>query len=402
MTNQVPDTFVVPGFRAGAAAGGVKKAGDRLDVALIVAEAPCPTAGVFTTNLVQAAPVVLSRERLSSGYAQAILANSGNANAGTGLPGLEAARNWTALTAEALGIDPRAMLAASTGVIGMPLDTAPLTRALPGLIESLAPDGFGAAARAIMTTDTVPKTFFARTEVAGTGISLGGICKGAGMIRPDLATMLCFLCTDARAEPEFLRKILARAVEVSFNRITIDGDTSTNDCVFLMASGASGVPSLSGPDDPGATALEELATAACQDLARQMVADGEGATKVCQIQVIGAADAEDARRAAFTVAESPLVKTALFGGDPNWGRILAALGRSGASFDPEDVDIFFDGVQMAAGGLGLWSNEARAAEVMARPEMTIRIDLKAGQASLSVLTCDLSREYVTINADYRS
>ncbi|MBU0514607.1 MAG: bifunctional glutamate N-acetyltransferase/amino-acid acetyltransferase ArgJ [Proteobacteria bacterium] len=402
MTDRATETFVVPGFRAGAAAAGVKKADGRLDVALIVADGPCPTAGVFTRNLVQAAPVVLSRERLRSGYARAILANSGNANAGTGAPGLEAARAWTALAAEALGVGSEEVLMASTGVIGLPLSVGPMERALPRLIASLAPDGFGAAARAIMTTDTVPKTFFARTEVAGVEVGLGGIGKGAGMIRPDLATMLCFLCTDARVEPKYLSRVLSRAVDASFNRITIDGDTSTNDCVFLMASGAAGNAPLAGPNDRGGPALEELVTAACRDLAHRIVADGEGATKVCRVAVIGAASAFDAQRAAFTVAESPLVKTALFGGDPNWGRILAALGRSGARFDPEDVDIFFDGVQMVAGGLGLWSNESRAAEVMRRPEMTIQIDLKAGQASFTVLTCDFSREYVSINADYRS
>jgi glutamate N-acetyltransferase/amino-acid N-acetyltransferase len=284
----------------------------------------------------------------------------------------------------------------------VPLSPAPLKRALPKLVASLAPDGFGAAARAIMTTDTVPKVFFERTAVAGTEVRLGGICKGAGMIRPDMATMLCFLVTDVAAEPALLRFVLARAVEASFHKITIDGDTSTNDCVLLLASGAAGNPPLARPEDPGAFELGGLVTTACRDLAHRMVADGEGATKVCRVAVVGAGSVEDARRMAFTVAESPLVKTALFGGDPNWGRILAALGRSGASFDPEAVDIFFDEVQMVAGGLGLWANEARAAEVMRRPEMTIQIVLQAGQASFSVLTCDLSREYVSINADYRS
>ncbi|HZE20449.1 MAG TPA: bifunctional glutamate N-acetyltransferase/amino-acid acetyltransferase ArgJ, partial [Desulfobaccales bacterium] len=325
--------MLIPGFKFAAAAAGIKKTGD-LDLALMVAESPAAAAGVFTTNRVKAAPVLVSRERLRRGSAQAILVNAGNANACTGPQGLAAARENCRRTAELLNIRQGLVLPASTGVIGQVLPGDKINHALPQLVAALSPDGLGEAARAIMTTDTRPKAYLAQGKIEAKKFTLAGIAKGSGMIHPDLATLLVFLFTDAAASPKILKTLLRQALATSFNRITVDGDTSTNDTILLLASGAAGLEPIVGPG-PAMSALGEAVNQVMGELAMQVVADGEGARHVYRIKVLGAATPAAALKAARTVALSPLVKTAVAGADVNWGRIMAALGRAGASFDPE-------------------------------------------------------------------
>ncbi|MBU1739114.1 MAG: bifunctional glutamate N-acetyltransferase/amino-acid acetyltransferase ArgJ, partial [Proteobacteria bacterium] len=294
------------------------------------------------------------------------------------------------------------VLVASTGVIGEHLEMDCFSRGVPKLVEKLSADGLTSVSLAIMTTDTVPKTAVREFAIAGRKVRIAGLAKGAGMIRPDMATMLCFVLTDGAVAGDFLRSALKSAVDRSFNRITVDGDTSTNDSVLIMANGLAGnevISQGSGGAELFQGALDDLLT----DLALQVVRDGEGATKLVRVEVKGAVSELEARKAAHTVADSKLVKTAFFGEDANWGRIIAALGRSGAAFDPEKVDIFFDGVQMVRDGLGLGKKaEAAATEILRKKEFTVSIDLKAGTASAIYYTCDLSIDYVKINADYRS
>ncbi len=393
--------MIIPGFQFAATTAGIKKTGVP-DLALMLADKPAAAAGVFTRNRVKAAPVLLSRERLRSGKAQALLANSGNANAATGEGGLAAARQTTGLVAELLHLPEKLVLAASTGVIGQPLPVAKIGQAVPELVARLSPDGLSLAAQAIMTTDTRPKTAYLQLKIGGKEISLAGIAKGAGMIHPDLATLLVFLFTDAAASPQVLKKLLRQALPVSFNRITVDGDTSTNDTILWLASGAAGNPAIRG-DGAAMSALGEGLKEVMGDLARQVVADGEGAGHVYRVEVQGAASRAEALAAARTVALSPLVKTAVAGADVNWGRILAALGRSGARFDPLKVDIAFGHHQVAKGGLALGEKaEAEAKKLIESGAFTIRINLNAGKFSDYYLTCDFTEEYIRINASYRS
>jgi glutamate N-acetyltransferase/amino-acid N-acetyltransferase len=389
----------VPGFVAGAIAAGIKEK-DRKDLALVFSETPACAAGVFTTNAVQAAPVVLDKERIVSGSAQAILANSGNANACTGVKGMEDARIMARHAAKALGIDEGEVLVASTGVIGQPLNMAPIENALPELAEQLSPAGLSDVVRAIMTTDTFPKAISKRVQHEEKAFTIAAVAKGAGMIRPDMATMLCFVCTDMGATRQLLQKALTNAVANSFNAITVDGDMSTNDTVLVLANGLS---DLHLDDANCAKAFQRTLNEVLLNLALQIVEDGEGATKRVCIEVKGARNADDAKKVAFTVAESPLVKTAFFGQDANWGRIMAAAGRTGVPLNPEAIDIFFDHVQMVKDGQGYDQRaEAMATEVLRKSHFTITIDLKLGTASAIVHTCDLSTDYVKINADYRT
>jgi glutamate N-acetyltransferase/amino-acid N-acetyltransferase len=390
----------IGGFRAAAVEAGIRKQG-RLDLGLIVCDHPAAAAGVFTTNRVKAAPVLLDMERLQDGRSQAILVNSGIANACTGAEGMGIARTAAREAADALGIAEDLVLVASTGVIGEQLDAAKFGQFLPNLAAKLAPDGFAEVARAMMTTDTVPKTTSRTTVIDGRKIGLLGLAKGSGMIMPNMATMLSFVVTDAAVAPAFLRKALREAVEHSFNSVTVDGDTSTNDSVLILASGQAGNPEIAGGEAGSAfqTALTEL----LKELALMIAADGEGATKLATIRVNGARSKEEAKAAARTVANSNLVKTAFFGEDANWGRIIAALGRSGAEFDPERVDIAFEDVFLVKAGLGQGPEiEAQATEVLRRKEFAVNIDLHAGSAAAEYYTCDLSLDYVRINADYRS
>ena len=393
--------MIIPGFRFAATAAGLKKTG-ALDLALLVADAPAAAAGVFTTNRVKAAPVVLSRERLRAGSIQAILVNAGNANACTGPEGLEDARETTLGVAELLQIPERLVLPASTGVIGQPFPLEKITRALPKLTARLNPQGFPEAAEAILTTDTRPKTSLLRTRIDGKEVTLAGMAKGAGMIHPDLATLLVFIFTDAAATPQVLKSLLRRALPVSFNRITVDGDTSTNDTILLLAGGRAGNPLIQG-EGLAMAALGEMLDQVMGDLASQVVADGEGARHMFRVEVRGAATANEALKAARTVALSPLVKTAMAGEDVNWGRIMAALGRSGARFDPEQVEIAYGDVLVAQQGRGLGPEaEARAQQVIQAGAFNLTIDLNNGDFTDYYETCDYTEDYIKINASYRS
>lgn len=390
---------MVSGFQAGAAASGLKKNGD-LDLGLIYSQSPAAVAGVFTTNQVQAAPVKITRERIKSGICHAIVANSGCANCCTGEQGMTDAADMAKTAAAALNISEDSVLVASTGVIGRPLDVAKIEAAMPALISSLSPDGWPDCARAIMTTDTVPKRVTRHISLGGASCSITGIAKGAGMIRPDMATMLCFVCTDAGAAPETLQQLLETANNQSFNRITIDGDTSTNDTVLLMANGSSGVVI---EDQAAVDRFQEVLNGLLLSLAKMIVKDGEGATKFIEIAVTGADSPEAGKTVADTVANSSLVKTALFGEDANWGRIMAAIGRSGVTVRPAAIDIYFDRVKIVENGRGAGAEaEAAAAGVIREPEFRITIGLNLGSYSARAWTCDFSIDYVKINADYRT
>lgn len=393
----------IDGFKYAAVKAGIRKQG-RLDLGLIVSETPATTVGVFTTNKVKAAPVMLDIERLrAGGKAQAVLINSGIANACTGEQGMEAAESCSRLVAGALHIPESLVQVASTGVIGEQLVVARFEAAMAGLVGSLSPDAFGDVARAMMTTDTVPKTAARRAIIDGREVKLFGMTKGAGMIMPNMATMLCFVMTDAAVEGPVLQDILKEGVEKSFNRITIDGDTSTNDMVLVMANGRAGNDILGPLSELGLQAFRAELDDLLKDLALQIVADGEGVTKVVTIRVIGAVDNGQAKVAARTIANSALVKTAFFGEDANWGRIIGALGRSGADFDQTEVSIAFDNVVMVNGGLGRGAEaEAMATEILKKPSFTVTVDLNAGPGACDYFTGDFSLDYVRINADYRS
>uniref|UniRef100_A0A7V6A1T1 Arginine biosynthesis bifunctional protein ArgJ n=1 Tax=Desulfobacca acetoxidans TaxID=60893 RepID=A0A7V6A1T1_9BACT len=392
--------MIVTGFQAAGLAAGIKKHGG-LDLALIVADNPAQAAGVFTKNRVKAAPVLLSRRRLRSGQAQAILINSGNANACNGPRGKEDARSLTRQTARLLGIPETSVLAASTGVIGQPLPADRMKAALPELASRLRPEGLTEAAEAILTTDTKAKTAFIQEKLWGQTITLAGMAKGAGMIHPDMATLLAFVVTDAAIDAAVLKNLLFTAVDQSFNRITIDGDTSTNDTVLLLASGRAGHPPVT--EVTAAAPFGRLLTRLLADLAQQLVADGEGATRVYRVVIRGAGSLREARQAAATVATSPLVKTAMAGADVNWGRIMAALGRSGARFDPERVSIAFGPQVIVENGLGKGeAAEAEARKLILAGPITVTIDLGAGTFQDFYDTCDFTEDYIRINASYRS
>jgi glutamate N-acetyltransferase/amino-acid N-acetyltransferase len=389
----------VPGFVAGAIGAGLKK-NKRKDLGIIFSEVPACAAAVFTTNQVQAAPVLLDKERIKSGRAQAIVANSGNANACVGPRGLRDAKAMARAAAQAFGIEEELVFVASTGVIGQPLDLPAIEAALPRLFGQLNPSGLLEVAEAIMTTDTFPKAVSRQTFVGDRRFTVAAVAKGAGMIRPDMATMLCFVCTDVGATPGALSEALRRAVDRSFNAITVDGDTSTNDTVLVLANGLSELHLAHGPC---AEAFQKVLNEVLSTLALQIVQDGEGATKLVSLEVKGASSEGQARQVAYTVANSPLVKTALFGEDANWGRIMAAIGRAGVPIDPEGIDIFFDAVRLVKNGQGCGPKaEAAATQILKTDRFTITIDLRLGRRGATVHTCDLSTDYVKINADYRS
>ncbi len=388
-----------PGFKAAGIASGLKKNGKK-DMGLILSEAPACVAGVFTQNKIKAAPVLLDIERIKQGACQAVVVNSGNANCCTGKQGIRDAKAMAGYAASALGISEEHVLVASTGVIGKPLPISKIKKATPGLVKALASEGFYDLAKAIMTTDTVPKIVSAQGNIEGKTFTITGIAKGSGMICPDMATMLCFICTDIKASPDFLYNALYDATRRSFNRITIDGDMSTNDSVLIMANGVSeAVVQSSTQNNSFQNALDEVMIS----LAKKIVKDGEGATKMVEIAVKGALTDNDAYKVAMTVANSNLVKTAFFGEDANWGRILGAAGRANALFEPDRIDLFFDDVLMVKNSMGCGkAAEAKATKVLKKPEFTVTIDLHAGMGCSSVLTCDFSIDYVKINADYRS
>ncbi|WP_092014982.1 bifunctional glutamate N-acetyltransferase/amino-acid acetyltransferase ArgJ [Marinobacter daqiaonensis] len=399
----LPDNFCpVAGVRLGVASAGIKKPG-RKDVVLIELSRGSRVAGIFTTNQFCAAPVHVARKHLSEGEPRYLLINTGNANAGTGARGMQDANACCEALARAAGVRADAVLPFSTGVIGEPLPVGKITAALPDAIANLAPDNWTAAANGIMTTDTRPKGASRRLEIDGRTVTISGISKGAGMIRPNMATMLGFIATDAAIGQNVLQKLGSELGEKSFNRITIDGDTSTNDACMLIATGEAevGAATVESEHYPALRqALEEVYL----ELAHAIVRDGEGATKFITIEVTGAAGQREALDVAYTVAHSPLVKTALFASDPNWGRILAAVGRAGVeSLDLEAIEIYLGDVCLVRnGGRADDYTEERGQAVMNREDITIRIDLKRGRIEETVWTCDFSHDYVTINAEYRS
>jgi glutamate N-acetyltransferase/amino-acid N-acetyltransferase len=402
-TAHKPEADMIPvpkDFVFAAAAAGFKKA-DKLDLGLVLSRRPALAAGVFTTNKFQAAPVLLCKERLAATRtARMLLANSGQANACTGEEGLLNARLACELVAKACKVEPESVLPASTGVIGNQLKLDKWRDAVPALKKSLGAAGPMEFARAIMTTDTFPKLAWGSLSVGGTEVRLLGMAKGSGMIAPNMATMLGFVLCDADVEPDSWQETLKACADVSFNRVTVDGDTSTNDCILALANGASGVR-VSGRE--ANAALKDALCEMLQALAYMIVQDAEGGTKVARITVSGARNDADADLAARAVGNSPLVKTALFGQDPNWGRIVCAVGRSGAEFDPDEVTlalgeiVIFEKGRPAQGDL-----DGILAPLMRKQDIDIRVSLGKGKGRATLLASDLSRDYVTINADYRS
>jgi len=391
----------IKGFQFSAVEAAIKKPG-RKDLALIFSEVPATACAVFTTNAVKAAPVLLSAEHISSGTAQALVVNSGNANACTGQHGMLVARDTAHLVAEKLGISDEAVQVCSTGVIGVQMPMERLRIAIPGLIEGLSSGTLDDVAEAIMTTDTFPKMEARSAQVGGVSYTVAGIAKGAGMIMPNMATMLSFIITDAVVEPAVLEKSFRRAVDTSFNAITVDGDTSTNDTCLIMANGVAENPVIS-TGSAEAQEFEVLLHDVLLSLAKQIVKDGEGATKFVEIRLTGAKTDGDAKRAALAIANSSLVKTAFFGQDANWGRIFAAVGYSGAEVDQSRLSLRFDDVFLARNGVFAGDDaEARGTEVLRKKEFAVTVDLGLGSGCATVYTSDLTHEYVSINADYRS
>ncbi len=389
------------GFSAAGVHCGIRR--KRPDLALIVADRPAAAAAVFTRNRVQAAPVLESRENLaaSGGLARAVVVNSGNANACTGEAGRGVARRTAEALARLLDVPREQILVASTGVIGQPLAVDRLLEGLPSAVAHLSPSGAPDAAQAILTTDTCTKEAVRRVSSPRGDYTVGGMAKGSGMIHPDMATTLAFVTTDAWLPPPLLQAALARAVDRSFNRITVDGDTSTNDMVAVLAGGASGVR-MEAADGPEAQAFEAALTGVLVDLARAVARDGEGASKLITVEVTGAATEQEALQVARTVAGSPLVKTAVHGADANWGRIIAAAGRSGVEVQPERVAVHIGRVQVLAPGYVSDFSEDEARDALSGDEVLLSISLDQGPARATVWTCDLTRGYVDINASYRT
>lgn len=398
------------GFSAAGGHCGVRKNTDRKDLALIVSSAPCSAAAMFTTNRVKAAPVQLGMELAAAwrggGTARAIVCNSGNANACTGAAGLAAARKMAAAAAAALGVDAAEVLPASTGVIGVPLPIGAVESGVGPLAASLREDGSDSALDAIMTTDTRRKSSAIEFALAGKTVRIGAVAKGAGMIRPSLATMLCFVTTDAAIAPAPLEAALRVAVAKSFNMVTVDGDTSTNDTVAVLANGLAGNPRIEAPAGADWEAFSAALETVCASLARQIAADGEGATKLVECRVTGALDEAAAAVLAKSVVSSNLVKAALFGSDANWGRVLCAMGYSGAVFDPAAVKLRFESrsgsVLLYSLGSPLDFSEDEAKKVLSEKEIAIVAELGDGSGSATAWGCDLTYDYVKINGDYRS
>lgn len=391
----------IKGFQFSAVEAAIKKPG-RKDLALIYSEVPAAACAVFTVNRVKAAPVLLSEKHIRSGMAQALVVNSGNANACTGDNGLVAAEETANLVAAGLGISDEAVQVSSTGVIGVQMPMERLRGGISPLIKGLSAGTLDDVARAIMTTDTFPK-MEVRSGVAGESTyTVAGVAKGAGMIMPNMATMLSFIVTDAAVEPGFLRQTFRQGVDNSFNSITVDGDMSTNDTCLLMANGMAGNPPIVA-GTPEAETFEALLHDVLLSLAKLIVRDGEGATKFVEVRVTGAKDSADAKKVALAISNSCLVKTAFYGQDANWGRIFAATGYSGAEVDQSRLSLLFDDVCMASSGIFAGGDaEARGTEVLKKKEFTVSVDLGIGNGSATIYTSDLSHEYVSINADYRT
>jgi len=389
----------VPGFTYAGIHCGIKK--KKKDLGLILAETAVNAAGVFTLSKVKAAPVLVSQEHLKDGKAQAIIVNSGNANACNGAQGIKNARRMAEAVAAHCKIAPQDVLVASTGIIGVPLPIEVIENGVKRLVKKLAPTGGHEVAEAMLTTDTFTKEIAVQCVLADQTVTIGGVAKGSGMIHPNMGTMLSFITTDAAITTPMLRLALQRAVDKTFNMITVDGDTSTNDTVFILANGKAGNPEITTPGaqlDQFIAALQVV----CTYLAKQIAKDGEGATKLVEVRVKGAAAYPDAHNAAFAVATSNLVKTAMFGEDPNWGRIMAALGYSDANLEAELIDVYLGDVQIAAAGQGVAFDPEQVKAVLQQPEIVLTIDLNMGNAAATVWTCDLSYGYVRINGHYHT
>ncbi|TDF86692.1 bifunctional glutamate N-acetyltransferase/amino-acid acetyltransferase ArgJ [Pseudomonas sp. H9] len=398
----LPTLHPVPGFELGIASAGIKRPG-RKDVVVMRCAEGSSVAGVFTLNAFCAAPVILAKQRVQ-GTVRYLLTNTGNANAGTGAPGLAAAERTCAKLAELTGVDASAVLPFSTGVIGEPLPVEKIEGALQAALDDLSENNWAAAATGIMTTDTLPKGASRQFQHDGVTITVTGISKGAGMIRPNMATMLGYIATDAKVAPQVLKDLILDGANKSFNRITIDGDTSTNDCCMLIATGKADVAEVTEARGPLFEALKKAVFEVCMEVAQAIVRDGEGATKFVTVEVNGGGNHQECLDVGYAVAHSPLIKTALFASDPNWGRILAAVGRAGVpELDVSLIDVYLGDVCIASkGGRSATYTEAQGAEVMAKEEITIRIELGRGQCSETIWTTDLSHEYVKINAEYRT
>jgi glutamate N-acetyltransferase/amino-acid N-acetyltransferase len=395
-----PD-FKVPGFLFSGISAGIKKDGKK-DLGLIYSEVPAQVAGLFTTNAVKAAPVRIGVERIKKSLGQAVIINSGNANACTGSQGLKDGKRISSLVGKGLGIKEALVFPSSTGVIGMPLPMEKIEPAIPRLIKALSPEGWMDTVESIMTTDTFPKVEVATGRIKGKRVKICGMVKGAGMICPHVATMLSFLVTDANIKASLLQQLLGEVAEDSYNRITIDGETSTNDTVLLLANGKAGHPPITKVDRD-AVLFQMKLMEVCKKLAKSVVKDGEGATKFIEIRIRRARTREEAKRAAYAVAHSPLVKTAFFGEDANWGRILSALGHSGVKMNPDRIDLFFDGLPVVRNGIGVGEQrEEEAGRVIKNKSFKVTVDLHQGESDFSVFTTDLSIDYVKINGSYRS
>jgi glutamate N-acetyltransferase/amino-acid N-acetyltransferase len=396
------DSVVVPGFRWAGVEAGIRKHGGRPDLALLLADEPVACAGIFTRSDTAAAPVRLSRATVARGRARAVLMNAGCANACTGPDGDQATHRMAA-SLEKQGIPRDQVLVASTGVIGTVLPADRVEAQAGALVSALRPEGIESFARAIMTTDTREKVASRRGMVGGRAVTVAGVCKGAGMIMPDMATMLACIATDAAVEPAALRNLLGAAAWPSFNAVTVDGDTSTNDTLFLLASGRAGNTAIRDAESPGYAELLALVRETCVELAKKIAADGEGATKFIEVAVLEARDEHEADVIARRIANSPLVKTALHAADANWGRVMAAIGACGLGVDASRIALAIDDVVLVTNGIGLGpSAEDRAAERMKTPGFVLWVRLGRGSATRSVFTCDYSAEYVRINAEYRT
>lgn len=387
------------GFLASGVTAHIKK--DKKDLAVIYSETPASAAGVFTTNRVKAAPLLVSMQNIADGRAQAVVVNSGNANACTGEQGLQNAQQMVKTAAECLKLQPEDVIVTSTGVIGVQLPMDKITAGIEKAVAELSRDGGHKAAKAIMTTDTVEKEIAVSFKLGEAKVVIGAMAKGSGMIHPNMATMLGFITSDAQICPAMLDKALRQVVNQTFNMITVDGDTSTNDMVVALANGMAGNKMIDTENEDYNTFKEALQYI-CEHLAKSIARDGEGATKLIEIQVVNAYTEEDAKKAAKAVANSNLVKTAIYGEDANWGRIICAVGYSGANFEPDKIDIYIGDVKTAEQGCALGFSEEKAKEVLMQEEVLIKVDMHVGTASAKAWTCDFSYDYVKINASYRT
>ena len=392
------------GFVAGGIHCGVRKNKSKPDLAMIYSEKPCAAAAVYTQNLVKGAPILVTQKNIADGAAKAVICNSGNANT-CNADGEEKAQAMCDLTAQALGIAPQDVVVASTGVIGQVLPMEPIQAGIPELVKALSADGSHAAATAIMTTDTIAKEAAAEVEIGGKTVKVGGISKGSGMIHPNMATMLCFVTTDCAISPAMLDKAIHQVTEKTFNMISIDGDTSTNDTFAILANGAAGNPEITAPG-PDYDAFVQALEAVCRTLSKLMAGDGEGATKLLVCRVDGAMDLAMARTVAKSVICSTLFKAAMFGADANWGRVLCAIGYSGAAVDVNKIDVSFRSakgqVDVCQNGAGIPFSEEEASQVLSEHEIEILVHLHLGEASAEAYGCDLTYDYVKINGDYRT